>query len=150
MKRSSFVRMPITLLCALALTACGAGPTEEDLINEALEKSLESVNGNWRGTSTNPSGVLSLTFSLTQGANGSVSGSGTMKETSAPSAVPITITGTFQRPVLTLTFNGMVFETKAVQGTFQGNYTTVGGILSNLQLTGTGYSKTVVMLLGKS
>lgn len=146
MKRSSNIPARIVLVGSLLLGACGVGPTEEDIIN-ALEKALESVNGNWTGTSTSPSGVLSLTFSLSQSANGSVTGSGTMKETSAPSAVPITITGTFQRPVLTLTFNGMVYESTAVQGTFQGTYSTVGGVLADLPLTETGYSKKVVMLL---
>lgn len=146
MKRSSNIPARLALIGSLLLGACGVGPTEQDIIN-ALNDELASVNGDWTGTSTNPSGVLSLTFSLTQGANSSVTGSGTMKETSAPSAVPMTITGTYQRPVLTLTFNGMVYESKSVQGAFQGNYTTVGGVLSNLQLTGTGYSKTIAMLL---
>jgi hypothetical protein len=49
--------------------------------------------------------------------------------------------------VLTLTFSGMVYENTAVQGTIQGNYSTVGGVLGDLQLTGTGYSKKVTMLL---
>ncbi|MBA3578963.1 MAG: hypothetical protein H0W42_03160 [Gemmatimonadaceae bacterium] len=146
MKRSSNIPARIVLMASLLLGACGVGPTEED-INNSLEQALQSANGNWTGTSTNPSGALTLSFSLNQAANGSLTGSGTMKETSAPSAVPITIAGTFQRPVLTLTFSGMVYEGTAVQGTFQGNYTTIGGVLSNLQLTGTGYSKTVVVLL---
>ena len=146
MKRSSNIPARIVLMASLLLGACAVGPTEED-INNSLEQTLQSVNGNWTGTSTNPSGAPTLSFSLNQAANGSLTGSGTMKETSAPSAVPITITGTFQRPVLTLTFNGMVYESTAVQGTFQGNYSTVGGVLSDLQLTGTGYSKKIVVLL---
>ena len=146
MKRSSNIPARIVLMASLLLGACAVGPTEGD-INNSLEKALESVNGNWTGTSTNPWEALTLSFSLNQAANGSITGSGTMKETSAPSAVPITITGTFQRPVLTLTFNGMVYERTAVQGTFQGNYSYGGGLVGDLQLTGTGYSKNVVVLL---
>jgi hypothetical protein len=129
------------LFCLLALTlataACG-GPTGEDIDNE-LEKQLQSVAGPWIGASQS----LTLSFQLQEGAGGAVSGSGTMKETA-----PITVTGTFQRPQLSLTFSGMTFEGRAVQGTFQGSYTTVGGISAPLQLTGAGgYSKNVVILL---
>lgn len=133
-------------MASLLLGACSVYPTEKEIV-DGLDRALESVNGNWTGTSTNPSGVLTLTFSLSQAANGSLTGSGTMKEASASSAVPVTITGTYQRPALTLTFNGMVYESTAVQGAIQGNYTTVGGVLGDLQLTGTGYSKKIVMLL---
>jgi hypothetical protein len=134
------------LVCLLALTlataACG-GPTGEDIDNE-LEKQLQSVAGPWIGASQS----LTLSFQLQEGAGGAVSGSGTMKETAAANAVPITVTGTFQRPQLSLTFSGMTFEGRAVQGTFQGSYTTVGGISAPLQLTGAGgYSKNVVILL---
>lgn len=146
MKHSLHIPARLVLMASLFLGACGAGPTEED-INESLGNTLESVNGNWTGISTSPSGSLTLTFSLNQAANGSLTGSGSMKEASAANAVPVTITGTFQRPALSLTFNGMVYENTAVQGTFQGNYSSVGGVSGNLQLTGTGYSKTVVILL---
>jgi hypothetical protein len=133
------------LFCLLALTlataACG-GPTGEDIDND-LEKQLQSVAGPWIGASQS----LTLSFQLHVGAGGAVSGSGTMKETAAASSVPITVTGTFQRPQLSLTFSGMTFEGRAVQGTFQGSYTTVGGISAPLQLTATGYSKNVVILL---
>jgi hypothetical protein len=134
------------VFCLLALTlaagACG-GPTGDDIEND-LEKQLQSVAGPWIGVS--PS--LTLNFQLQQGAGGAVSGSGTMKETAAANAVPITVTGTFQRPQLSLTFSGMAFEGRTgVQGTFQGSYTTVGGISAPLQLTATGYSKNVVILL---
>ncbi|HEU4456778.1 MAG TPA: hypothetical protein VFR81_27165, partial [Longimicrobium sp.] len=82
-----------------------------------------------------------------QGAGGAVTGSGTMKETAVSGTVPITLTGTYQRPLLTLTISGMTFEGRAVQGSFQGSYTTVGGISAPLQLTATGYSKAVTILL---
>lgn len=146
MKRSLGIPARVVLMASLLLGACSAYPSEKEIV-DGLEAALESVNGNWTGTSTNPSGVLTLTFSLSQAANGSLTGSGTMKETSAPGSVPVTITGTYQRPALSLTFNGMVYESTAVQGTIQGSYTTVGGVLGDLQLTGTGYSKKIVVLL---
>ena len=128
-------------LLVLALAAC-VGPTGEDVENE-LERQLRSVDGPWTGTST----ALTLDFQLQEGAGNTVSGSGTMKEAAAPGTVPITVTGTFQRPQLSLTFSGMTFEGRAVQGTFQGSYTTVGGISAPLRLTAPGYSRDVTILL---
>jgi hypothetical protein len=129
------------LLLALTLAACD-GPTGEDIENE-LETQLQSVAGPWSGTST----ALTLDFQLQNGAGNTVSGSGTMKEAAAPATVPITVTGTFQRPQLSLTISGMTFEGRAVQATFQGSYTTVGGISAPLQLTGAGYSRDITILL---
>jgi hypothetical protein len=131
----------VFLLLALALSAC-AGPTGEDIVNE-LEQQLQSVAGPWTGASP----ALALDFQLQQGAGSAVSGSGTMKETAASAPVPITVAGTFQRPQLALTINGMVFEGRAVQGTFQGSYTTVGGISAPLNLAAPGYSRDVTILL---
>lgn len=136
-----FPRLVSLLALTLAVGACG-GPTGEDIENE-LERQLRSVAGPWTGTSP----TLTLDFQLQEGAGNAVSGSGTMKETAAAGTVPITITGTYQRPQLSLTFSGMTFEGRAVQGTFQGSYTTVGGISAPLQLTATGYSKAVTILL---
>lgn len=131
------------LLCALAIS-CVPSATEDD-INAALEAQLRSVAGDWTGISTG-SEAIRLEFRLQEGSNGQVSGSGTMREgTGAP--VPITVTGTFQRPLLSLTFNGMTYAGRSVQGTVAGSYTTVGGIGAPLQLTATGYSQSVQMLL---
>jgi hypothetical protein len=130
------------LALVLALSAASCLPTGDDVDNE-LERQISSVAGPWEGTS--PS--LTLSFQLQEGAGGAVSGSGTMKETAAPGTVPITVTGTYQRPQLSLTLSGMNFEGRAVQGTFQGSYTTVGGISAPLHLTGTGYAKDVTILL---
>lgn len=131
------------LLCSLT-AACVPNATEDD-INASLEGVLRSVAGDWTGVSTG-SGTLRLDFRLQEGSNGQVSGSGTMTEgTSAP--VPITVTGTFQRPLLTLTFAGMMYAGRSVQGTVTGSYTTVGGIMAPLQLTATGYAQSVQMLL---
>ncbi len=130
------------LLLALTLAGACGGPTGDDIEDE-LESQLRSVAGPWAGTS--PS--LTLDFQLQQGAGNTVSGSGTMKEAAAPGALPITVTGTFQRPQLSLTFTGMTFEGRAVQGTFQGSYTTVGGISAPLRLTATGYSRDITLLM---
>lgn len=135
-----FSRIIPLLVVTLAAGACL--PTGEDIENE-LEATLQSVAGPWSGTSP----TLTLDFQLQQGAGSAVSGSGTMKEAAAANSVPITVTGTFQRPQLSLTFSGMTFEGRAVQGTFTGSYTTVGGLSAPLQLTATGYSKSVTILL---
>jgi hypothetical protein len=132
-------------LLVLALTAsCSVWPTERDII-DSLDATLGSVSGPWTGTST-PNTIL-LEFHLQEGTNGQVSGTGTMKETGVATAVPITITGTFRRPTLSLTYNGLVYEGRNVQGTSQGDYTTVGGVSTTLQLTGTNYSRSLQLLL---
>lgn len=128
-------------LLALALAACD-GPTGEDIENE-LERQLRSVSGPWAGTSA----PLTLEFQLQEGAGNAVTGSGTMREAAASGTVPITVAGTFQRPQLSLTISGMTFEGRAVQGTFAGSYTTVGGISAPLRLTGTGYTRDIPILL---
>ncbi|HEX8674455.1 MAG TPA: hypothetical protein VF710_21325 [Longimicrobium sp.] len=131
------------LLLALTLAAGACGDSTGSGIDNDLERQLSSVAGPWTGVSTE----LTLDFQLQEGAGTAVSGSGTMKETAAASPVPITVTGTFQRPQLTLTISGMTFEGRAVQATFQGSYTTVGGISAPLHLTATGYTKNVTILL---
>jgi hypothetical protein len=136
-----------TLLVVMT-TACGGGgygPSEQD-INNSLEATLQSVAGDWTGVSNEPN-LLRLDFTLQEGSNGQVSGTGTMSEANAASAVPITVTGTFQRPTLTLTFSGMVFESRQVNGTALGTYTTVGGIATTLQLTAPGYARDIAILL---
>ncbi len=135
----------VAFVLLLASVACSVWPNEQD-IRDSLEETLRSVTGDWRGTSTgeNP---IALEFRLQEGNNGQVSGTGSMKEARAASAVPITVSGTFRRPVLTLTFSGLLYEGQQVQGTAQGEYTTVGGISTTLQLTGQNYSKAMVILL---
>ena len=137
------------LLIALMNTSCGGGsdggwPSGQD-INDSLQATLQSVAGDWQGISTVPN-ALRLDFRLVQGANGQVSGTGTMQEGSA-AALPITVSGTFQRPLLTLAFDGMVYESRQVKASAQGNYTTVGGIATTLTLTAPGYSRDVAVLL---
>ena len=142
-----------TLLVLLNISCGGGGPgsgvsvwpTSSD-IDKSLADIVRSVSGDWIAQSQG-SNPIRLDFKLQEGANGQVSGSGTMKEGSAATAVPITVTGTFQRPVLTLAFEGMVYESKAVKGSTQGSYTTVGGISSTLTLTAPGYSREIPVLL---
>src|SRR5687767_6293013 len=106
MKRRSILRVCTIGMAWLLTASCGLAPTEDDL-NDLLENTLQSVNGAWTGTIGGSQATLS--FNLTQ--NGAaLTGSGTMKEASAANSVPITITGSFNRPALSLTFNGMVFE----------------------------------------
>lgn len=138
------------LLVILMTTSCGGGgggygPTEQD-INNSLTEELRSVAGGWIGVANGPNAIR-LEFTLQQASNGQVSGTGTMKEANAASAVPITVTGTFQRPVLTLAFEGIVYESHQAKGAAQGSYTTVGGIGTTLTLTGTGYSREIAILL---
>jgi hypothetical protein len=135
-------------LLAGVTISCGSGsytPTQQD-IEDSLDATLQSVAGDWIGVSNVPD-LVRLEFSLQEGPNGHVSGSGTMTEANAPASVPITVTGTFERPVLTLAFDGMEFESRQVTGTVQGAYTTVGGIATNLTLTAPGYVREVAILL---
>lgn len=140
----------VVVAVALVLmgSACSGGPTEREII-DSLNDTLRSVNGDWIGisTGTNP---IRLEFKLQEGSNGQVTGSGTMKEENAPSAVPITVTGTFNRPALSLTFQGLVYEGHSVEGTARGNYTSVGGIVTTLNLSGTDYSRQLEILLQES
>ena len=137
------------VLIVLMNTSCGGGgagwPTAQD-IDKSLEATLRSVAGDWTGIVNGPNPIR-LEFRLQEGSNGQVSGTGTMKEASAPSAVPITVSGTFQRPVLTLAFDGIVYESHQVKGAATGSYTTVGGIGTTLTLTAPGYSREVAILL---
>ena len=126
------------LRCALT-AACSGGPTERE-INASLEETARSVAGDWIGHSIDGDAIR-LDFRLVEGNNGQVSGNGTMKEGDAATTVPITVTGPFQRPLLSLTFNGMTYAGRSVQGTASGNYTTVGGIFTALQLAEVGYAQ---------
>lgn len=138
-------------LLALMNTSCGGGggvsvrPTGQD-IDASLQATLRSVAGDWIGITNGPNAIR-LEFRLQEGSNGQVSGTGTMKEESAPAAVPITVSGTFQRPLLTLAFDGIVYESHQAQGALQGSYTTVGGIGTTLTLTAPGYSREVAIVL---
>lgn len=142
------VKIAVGALVVSLCASCGGGgggPTEQDIVN-SLEDTLRSVAGDWTGLASGPNGIR-FDFRLQEAGNGQVTGSGTMKEDNAAAAVPVTVTGTFQRPVLTLTFNGMVYEGRQVSGAAQGSYTTVGGIATTLVLSAPGYSKNISILL---
>lgn len=128
----------------LVLAGCG-GPTEQD-IEDSLEETLSSVAGNWVGVSAGPP-PLRLDFQLQEASNGQVSGSGTMMEEGVAAGFVITVSGTYHRPMLSLTFSGMSYEGRSVQGTIAGNYASAGGISTTLQLSGTGYSRSLTILL---
>jgi hypothetical protein len=136
------------VLIVLMSTSCGGNggwPTAQDIDN-SLEATLRSVAGDWEASANVPNG-LRLDFRLVEGANGQLSGTGTMKENSTAPAVPFTVSGTYQRPMLTLAFEGMVFESRQVKGVAQGTYTTVGGIATNLTLTASGYTRDIAILM---
>ena len=126
----------VVLAMVPLLASCGVlGPTAEQ-INESLEAELRAVDGPWRGVQGAPGPPTpTLEFSLTQQTNGQLQGSGTMREPNAESSIPITVTGTFHRPTLVLTFGGMVYEGRVVLAAFRGDYITVGGISDSCRLT---------------
>ena len=140
------VTIAAAALAVVLCTSCGGGGSTEQQIINSLEAKLQSVAGDWTGIANSPN-TLRLDFTLQEGPNGQVSGAGTMKADSAAAAIPITVTGTFQRPVLSLAFDGMVVESRQVKGVAQGSNTTVGGIATTLTLTAPGYSRDIAILL---
>ena len=139
------------LLCLMSMSCGGGGsglsvwPTERD-INTSLQDIIRSVAGDWTGTANAPN-AFRLEFRLQESANGQVSGTGSMKEDSAAAAVPITITGTFQRPLLSLTIEAMVLEGRQLRGVAQGSYDTIGGVATTMTLTAPGFTRAVPILL---
>ena len=133
------------VLAPLALGACGGStfPTGDE-IDRSLDEQLRSVAGDWTGIG--PGQAFTLSFRLAEAAGGQVTGSGTMQERGAPAA-PLTIVGTYKRPDLALILDGLVYEGRAVRGTLQGRYTSVGGVSDTLVLTGEGYTRRLAVLL---
>ena len=135
-----------SIAATVLLASCTVSPTAGEL-GDVLEEQLRSVRGPWQGLTFVPSANgLTLEFSLTEQSGGRVQGNGTMREREGGN-VPITVTGTFQRPTLALTFTGIVFEGRAVTAAFVGDYTTVGGISGSLVLRAEGYERTIPILL---
>ncbi len=129
------------LVLALAAAACGRDLTE------ATEDEMASVAGAWTGRSP----MLDLNFTLTDGPAGTVFGTGTVKLKRSPETLPITVTGTYQRPLLSLTIDGIRIDQQVLDGTWRGSYTAAGPILEALQLTpaveGMGDTREVTILL---
>lgn len=135
----------VAVVLMLAVSGCALGPTEQE-IADSLERALRSVSGDWHGASFGAN-AMALDLRLHEDSNGNVTGTGTMTESGAGSVVPITVSGTYRRPVLALTFIGLQYEAERVQGSLEGEYTSVGGISTTLFLTGPGSSKAVAILL---
>lgn len=141
-------RTCILVFLAATISACSPSPTERD-IESALERQLQSAAGPWTGTSQ----PISLSFQLTQATNGQLTGSGTMQETGVAGSTPITVSGSYQRPTLTLVFTGMRRDGQAVRGDVTGQYTSAGGVSATLRLSGVNgstYSEDIPILLQES
>jgi hypothetical protein len=135
------------VLCSLAaLPACAfsgpTGPQMEETLNRQTEEAVRSAEGPWSGTA----GSIRFEFSLTQAPDGQLQGVGTMREQAAV-AVPITVSGRYNRPNLSLTFAGMVYEGREVVGTFAAAYTSFTGVSGTLRLTGDGYARSLWLFL---
>jgi hypothetical protein len=138
-------RASLLLVCALPfLSSCSLWPTGDD-IDDAIAEELRYVDGPWMGE-TSGSNPIVLDFQLVQ-AGTQVQGSGTMRE-GANAPVSITVTGTFQRPALTLTFSGLVYEGRSVTGHLQTTYDNIV-VSAPLELTATGYAQTRTVLLSE-
>ncbi len=126
-------------------SGCTLAPIGQE-IADSLERALRSVSGNWNGRASSANS-LALEFLLHEDSNGKVTGTGKMKESRTGAEVPITVTGTYRRPMLSLTFIGAGYRGGQVRGTLEGKYTTVGGIATTLQLSGPGTYEKVAILL---
>ena len=129
------------------VTMLAACEVSTPTMGEEFGKQLEGVAGSWSGQSFGGSPNLTVTFTLSQASNGNVTGSGTMREGANGAAVPISVTGTFHRPALTLTFGGIVYDGRSVTGSFRGDYTSIAGISAPLQLKAEGYDRSLTLLV---
>ena len=143
------VRRFVVLSSLLALPACTSsgptGPEIEDTLARQTEDSIRSAEGPWSGMASG--GSVRLEFALAQAPDGRLQGAGTMREAQAPAAVPITVAGTYDRPNLSLTFTGMVYEGRDVIDTFAAPYTSFSGVSGTLRLTGESYARSLSLLL---
>lgn len=133
----------------LALPACTStgptGPGAEDTLARQTEDAIRSAEGPWSGLASG--GTVRLEFSLAQAPDGRLQGTGTMREAQAAAAVPMTVAGTYNRPNLSLTFTGMVYEGRDVIGTFAAPYTSFAGVSGTLRLTAESYAESLSVLL---
>ena len=143
------IRLLLVVTMVPLLASCHGPifPTEEEVAQYTAAQ-IGSVDGPWEAIQTgSATRTLNLLFSLTQQTTGQVQGSGILREAGAADSVPFTVTGTFHRPTLVLTFEGLVYEGRAVSGAFRGDYTKTGGISDSLRLTAERYERTFPMLL---
>ena len=135
------------LAAALGAAGCTGPDNFEQQLAKTLEEQLDalarSASGPWTGTSV----TVVLKFQLQQAADNTVAGSGTSAEGSVTNPESYTVSGSYQRPRLALTFRGMTYQGRTVDGTFQGDYGSVAGISGTLHLTATGYTKDIDILL---
>ena len=106
----------VSLLSACDVTT----PTVEGELTRQTEDAVRSAAGPWVGL--NPS--ITMRFSLTEAPNGQLQGTGRMRQPNVEGDVPITVSGTYNRPNLSLIFAGMVFDGHDVSGTFGPECTT--------------------------
>jgi hypothetical protein len=134
-----------TLMVLFVAAGCSLWPTGDD-IDDAIEQELRSVAGSWHGQTSGSNQVV-LDLQLSESGS-QVTGTGTMTEQAVGTPVAVTVTGTFNRPALSLTISGMSYEGHAVTGTFQTQYNNivVGG---SLVLTGTGYTRTLDLIISE-
>ncbi len=130
------------------LSACTPTTPTGQLIERELtrqtEDAVRSAAGPWMGL--NPS--ITIRFSLTEAPNGQLQGTGRMREPNVEGDVPITVSGTYNRPNLSLTFAGMVFDGHDVSGTFGPEvYNSFAGVSGTLTLTGQNYARSLSLLL---
>jgi hypothetical protein len=144
---------PLIALCTLLIsTACVSpiSPTEADInasIADQEEQALRSVTGPWWGTAG--AGAIQLEFSLVQAPDGTVQGSGTMRDPNSDITFPITVSGKYERPTLSLTFRGIEYEGRTVEGSFTGTNTLMVGVTATLRLSADGYAKSLTLALFK-
>jgi hypothetical protein len=140
------VILPGILLVLPACTPTGpTGPEIEDTLQRQTEDATWSVAGPWTGVAAG--GAIRFQFSLTQAPEGQVQGTGTMREANAEADIPIRVSGTYNRPNLSLTFTGMVYEGREVSGTFAEAYMALAGVGGSLRLTGEDYARSLFLLL---
>jgi hypothetical protein len=133
----------VAVLCVLpACTGPDLGADIQESISTRLNALTSSVAGPWHGVSEG----LTLAFDLQQDGT-AVSGGGTLTENGVTNESRYTVSGTYQRPQLTLTFTRMVYQGRAVEGSFQGNYDSIGGVGGTLHLKAADYSKDIDLLL---
>ncbi len=122
------------------LGGCGMPTITGEDIENGIERAARSAAGPWQGEAGGANPIV-LDFVLTESGD-QVQGTGTMKEAGAASAVAVTVSGTYRRPTLSLTFSGMTYEGHAVTGTFRGSYAGVIAV-DSLRLAGGGFSRSL-------